>query len=93
MSTSNMLIIMSTGKANSLLVMYDQKSIMILRGQTHKTKLVFEMDEKYTVLMNCCENRRHKSLFQFVVPVLCRSGVKQTKQQSESGTGDFFQAP
>lgn len=37
MSTSNMLIILSTGRANSLLVMYDQKSVMIVKGLTDNT--------------------------------------------------------
>lgn len=37
MSTSNMLITVPTGRANSLLVMYDQKSIiMTVKGRRDK---------------------------------------------------------
>lgn len=44
MSTSSMLIIASTGRANSLLVMYDQKSIMIVRGLADVTEKMYHVD-------------------------------------------------
>lgn len=40
MSTSNMLIIMVTGRANSLLMMYDQKSILSVRELADRSSVL-----------------------------------------------------